>query len=237
MEVEGADDIRLNAPLVSKCMSDKLTFCNDVAPGMTQIVSLLSHGLCWLQDYFIFCAGCLVLQLAHFSLFIAKAKEYEDDPEDAFQRVVDNFIASWPMTTPTVLILALAVRVVSLKQKGIETLQPDKLQAAANTEIVCFDKTGTLTANSVSLACGRHDQSAAVTAHMPFALLVYAWPPDANADVMLLLSVVTLFAPYDCNCTMSLYCSRSDLHESLPVRLLIDCACSLATCCACCGSA
>ncbi len=107
----------------------------------------------WLQDYFLFCAGCLVLQLAHFSLFIAKAKE-SDDPEDAFQRVVDNFIASWPMTTPTVLILALAVRIVRLKQRGIDTLQPDKLQAAANIEIVCFDKTGTLTANSVSLAFG-----------------------------------------------------------------------------------
>ncbi|KAA6428240.1 MAG: hypothetical protein FRX49_01836 [Trebouxia sp. A1-2] len=103
------------------------------------------------RDYFIFCAGCLVLQFAHFSLFIAKAKKYEDDPVDAFQRVVDNFIASWPMTTPTVLILALAVRIVNLKQKGIETLQPDKLQAAANTEIVCFDKTGTLTTNSSDL--------------------------------------------------------------------------------------
>ena len=33
-EVEGADDIRLNAPLVSKCMSDTRTFCADVAPGM-----------------------------------------------------------------------------------------------------------------------------------------------------------------------------------------------------------
>lgn len=112
----------------------------------------------WLQDYFIFCAGCLVLQFAHFSLFIAKAKKYEDDPVDAFQRVVDNFIASWPMTTPTVLILALAVRIVNLKQKGIETLQPDKLQAAANTEIVCFDKTGTLTTNSVRHPCDQHGQ-------------------------------------------------------------------------------
>ena len=167
-----------------------------------------SQGLWWLQDYFVFCAGCLVLQFAHFSLFIAKAKEYEDDPEDVFQRVVDNFIASWPMTTPTVLILALAVRVVRLKQKGIETLQPDKLQAAANTEIVCFDKTGTLTANSVRLACGWHDLSAAVTAYMPFALLVYTWPPDAT--VMLLLSCVTLYVPYDCSCTMFL-CRFSSL--------------------------
>ena len=32
-EVEGADDIRLNAPLVSKCMGDKKMFCKDVAPG------------------------------------------------------------------------------------------------------------------------------------------------------------------------------------------------------------
>ena len=43
-EVEGADDIRLNAPLVSKCMSDKRTFCNDVAPGVTQTGTTLAHG-------------------------------------------------------------------------------------------------------------------------------------------------------------------------------------------------
>ncbi len=48
-EVEGADDIRLNALLVSKCMSDKRTFCNDVAPGKTQIVSLLAHGCMYAQ--------------------------------------------------------------------------------------------------------------------------------------------------------------------------------------------
>ncbi len=48
-EVEGADDIRLNALLVSKCMSDKRTFCNDVAPGVTQIVSLLAHGFIYAQ--------------------------------------------------------------------------------------------------------------------------------------------------------------------------------------------
>ncbi|DBB14077.1 TPA: hypothetical protein ACH3X3_001037 [Trebouxia sp. C0006] len=126
--------------------------CTSMGSMMRQVVhnGIPTRNLL-LRDYFLFCTGCLVLQLAHFSLFIAKAKEYEDDPEDAFQRVVDNFIASWPMTTPTVLILALAVRIVTLKQKGIETLQPDKLQAAANVEIVCFDKTGTLTANSSDL--------------------------------------------------------------------------------------
>lgn len=32
-EVEGADDIRLNAPLISKCMGDKKMFCDDIAPG------------------------------------------------------------------------------------------------------------------------------------------------------------------------------------------------------------
>ena len=32
-EVEGADDIRLNAPLISKCMGDKKKFCDDIAPG------------------------------------------------------------------------------------------------------------------------------------------------------------------------------------------------------------
>ncbi|DBA99058.1 TPA: hypothetical protein ACH3X1_014197 [Trebouxia sp. C0004] len=126
--------------------------CTSMGSMMRQVMynAMPTRNLL-LRDYFIFSAGCLVLQLAHFSLFIAKAKEYEDDPEDAFQRVVDNFIASWPMTTPTVLILALAVRTVRLKLEGIDTLQPDKLQAAANTEIVCFDKTGTLTANSSDL--------------------------------------------------------------------------------------
>ena len=116
------------------------------------------------------------------------------------------------MTTPTVLILALAVRIVTLKQKGIETLQPDKLQAAANVEIVCFDKTGTLTANSVRLACGWQDQSAAVAAHMPFALVVYTWPPDAS--VMLVLSGVILLAPFIaialCSSAVS-YVLQSDL--------------------------
>ncbi|DBA65621.1 TPA: hypothetical protein ACH3X2_002681 [Trebouxia sp. C0005] len=126
--------------------------CTSMGSMMRQVVyNAMPTRNRLLRDYFIFCAGCLVLQFAHFSLFIAKAKKYEDDPVDAFQRVVDNFIASWPMTTPTVLILALAVRIVNLKQKGIETLQPDKLQAAANTEIVCFDKTGTLTTNSSDL--------------------------------------------------------------------------------------
>ncbi len=105
-----------------------------------------------MQEYFIFCAFTLMLQLAAFSLFIAKIKEYEDDWQDAFQRVVDIFIGAWPMTTPTVLIVALGVRVVRLKAVGIDTLQPEKLRTAANAEVVCFDKTGTLTANSVRLA-------------------------------------------------------------------------------------
>lgn len=38
-EVESADDIRLNAPLVSKCMGAKKDFCNDIEPGV-----LISHG-------------------------------------------------------------------------------------------------------------------------------------------------------------------------------------------------
>lgn len=32
-EVEGADDIRLNAPLISKCLGDKKQFCDDIEPG------------------------------------------------------------------------------------------------------------------------------------------------------------------------------------------------------------
>ena len=53
------------------------------------------------------------------------------------------------MSVPTVLIVALAVRVIKLNAQGIDTLQPTKLNAAAYIEVVCFDKTGTLTANTV----------------------------------------------------------------------------------------
>ena len=45
-EVEGADDIRLNAALVSKCMSDKRTFCNDVAPGTPAFMPTYGVKLC-----------------------------------------------------------------------------------------------------------------------------------------------------------------------------------------------
>lgn len=48
-EVEGADDIRLNAPLVSKCMGDKKMFCNDVAPG-TQLNIACSTADCMLSE-------------------------------------------------------------------------------------------------------------------------------------------------------------------------------------------
>ena len=110
------------------------------------------HRLSCLQDYFIFCAGHLVLQIASFSLCFLKADSrtlLRDNPEDTFQRVVDIFIAAWPMSVPTVLFVALAVRVAKLHAEGIDTLQPDKLIAAAHVEAVCFDKTGTLTANTV----------------------------------------------------------------------------------------
>ncbi|KAL0026108.1 hypothetical protein WJX79_000228 [Trebouxia sp. C0005] len=42
-EVEGADDIRLNAPLISECMSDKRKFCNDVAPGSARVKDCLEQ--------------------------------------------------------------------------------------------------------------------------------------------------------------------------------------------------
>ena len=44
-EVEGADDIRLNAPLVSKCMGDKKRFCDGIAPGR----ELCVPGTLWMQ--------------------------------------------------------------------------------------------------------------------------------------------------------------------------------------------
>lgn len=40
-EVESADDIRLNAPLVNKCMAAKKLFCNDIQPGMPLCLCLL----------------------------------------------------------------------------------------------------------------------------------------------------------------------------------------------------
>ena len=93
-----------------------------------------------------------MLQIASFGLCFVRAQSrtlLRDDPEDTFQRVVDVFIAAWPMSVPTVLIVALAVRVIKLNAQGIDTLQPTKLNAAAYIEVVCFDKTGTLTANTV----------------------------------------------------------------------------------------
>ena len=117
---------------------------------------------CLLQEFFKFCAFNLIFQLAGFVLFCVKARQFEDEWEDAFQRAVDVFIAAWPTSTPLVLIVALAVRMVMLKRIGIDTLQPAKLQLAAATEVVCFDKTGTLTANTVStcsfpgLACNHN---------------------------------------------------------------------------------
>lgn len=93
--------------------------------------------------------------MASFSLCFVKADSrtvLQDDPEETFQRIVDIFIAAWPMSVPTVLIVALAVRVIKLNAQGIDTLQPAKLIAAADIEAVCFDKTGTLTANTVRTA-------------------------------------------------------------------------------------
>lgn len=68
---------------------------------------------------------------------------------------------------PAVILFATGVRVTWLWRKGIATLQPDKLDAAAHTEIVCFDKTGTLTANSVCQCSDRPPQSSHILQFMP----------------------------------------------------------------------
>lgn len=102
-----------------------------------------------MQDYFIFCAFSLALQIAAFGLFIAKGSQDADDIGDAIERVIDLFIAAVPSIAPAVILFAMGVRVRRLWGHGIATLQPDKLDAAAHTEIVCMDKTGTLTANAV----------------------------------------------------------------------------------------
>jgi len=107
---------------------------------------------CCLQDYFIFCIFALVLQLWFFFLFVSSATKYETSAQDAFQRVVDNFILAWPTSAPTMLIFALGCRIGRLRIKGIDTLQPGELENAASVEVVCFDKTGTLT-NSVVRIC------------------------------------------------------------------------------------
>lgn len=106
-----------------------------------------------MQDYFIFCAFSLALQIAAFSVVVARAKQDADDIEDAIERVIDLFIAAWPSIAPAVILFAVGVRTRMLSSHGIATLEPDRLDAAAHTEIVCFDKTGTLTAIAVCPCC------------------------------------------------------------------------------------
>ena len=103
------------------------------------------------QDYFIYCTFSLALQVLAFLVFASKGKQDADDLGDVFDRVIDLFIAAWPSIAPAVILFAWGVRLTRLRGQGISTLQPDKLDAAAHTEVVCFDKTGTLTANVVSI--------------------------------------------------------------------------------------
>lgn len=111
-----------------------------------------SCKLVCLQDYFVFCTFSLALQIAAFTTFLVKSKQDADDKADAFERVIDLFVAAWPSLAPAVILFAMGVRMARLNAAGISTLQPDKLDAAAHTEVVCFDKTGTLTANLVSFS-------------------------------------------------------------------------------------
>lgn len=103
-----------------------------------------------LQDYLIFCTFSLALHILAFATFLVRIKQDADDKADIAQRVIDLFVAAWPSLAPAVVLFAIGVRMTRLKAAGISTLQPDKLDAAAYTQIVCFDKTGTLTANMVS---------------------------------------------------------------------------------------
>ncbi|KAL3147625.1 hypothetical protein ABBQ38_014675 [Trebouxia sp. C0009 RCD-2024] len=105
----------------------------------------------FIKDYFIFCAFSLALQILAFLTFLVRAKQDADDKADAVERVVDLFVAAWPSLAPAVILFAVGVRITRLQATGISVLQPDKLDAAAHTEIVCFDKTGTLTANMSNL--------------------------------------------------------------------------------------
>ena len=105
-----------------------------------------------MQDYFRFCIFAFVLHLCAFCLFIAKANR-QLSKENAFQRGVDNFIRAWPAAAPTMMIFTLGCRVGRLNFKGIDTLQPGRLEVAATVEVVCFDKTGTLTSSVVSCHC------------------------------------------------------------------------------------
>ena len=108
---------------------------------------------CCLQDYFRFCIFAFVLHLCAFSLFIAKANRHNISAQNAFQRVVDNFIGAWPVAAPTMMIFTLGCRIGRLNFQGIATLQPGRLEVAAATQVVCFDKTGTLTSSVVSCQC------------------------------------------------------------------------------------
>lgn len=124
-------------------------------PCKTSEESIQDISMC-LQDYFIFCAFSLALQILAFVTVLVRIKQDTEDTAEIVERVIDLFIAAWPSLAPAVVLFAAGVSVTRLQAAGISTLQPDNLDAAAHTEIVCFDKTGTLTANMVSpLPCYR----------------------------------------------------------------------------------
>ncbi|KAL3162329.1 hypothetical protein ABBQ32_010013 [Trebouxia sp. C0010 RCD-2024] len=105
----------------------------------------------FMKDYFIFCAFSLALQILAFVTVLVRIKQDTEDTAEIVERVIDLFIAAWPSLAPAVVLFAAGVSVTRLQAAGISTLQPDNLDAAAHTEIVCFDKTGTLTANMSNL--------------------------------------------------------------------------------------
>lgn len=104
-----------------------------------------------MQDILRYCSFTLILHLAIFMLYAARASRHEHSAEHAVQHVVDVFIATVSPTIPTIQICTLLRCVVNLRQRSLAVLQTAKVRTAAAVDVVVFDKTGTLTGNVVSI--------------------------------------------------------------------------------------
>lgn len=105
----------------------------------------------YLQDLYSFCSFVLVLQLAIFSLYIAKAKVHHQRTSDVVRNVLDTLVAAVPIGIPAVIIYSMWRCVVALRHNDIEMHRAAKIKTAAAVEVVVLDKTGTLTDNLVSM--------------------------------------------------------------------------------------
>lgn len=116
----------------------------------TRLLPSLTHA--YLQDLLRFCAFALLLQICIFTLYIERARRFNQGPREVVERVVNVLIAAVPTGLATVLVFSLGTCVRKLRGQQIDLLLPEMIKTIANVEVVCFDKTGTLTRSVVSLA-------------------------------------------------------------------------------------